>query len=82
MSEHLWSALIPTLMAPLVAGVTWWLSRRKRDAETDSSIAAGAHTAVEAITHVMKELRAELRALEEENDRLRMQLEGDENVDN
>jgi len=60
-------AFITVGTAPLVAALTWWLSRRKQAAETESSIATGAHTAVETILQVLEELR-------EENVQLRNEL--------
>jgi hypothetical protein len=67
---------LPVALA--TAWVTWWLSRRKEQAQTHSTIADGAETAVGTILLVMQELRremqeinAEAELLREENKRLR-----------
>lgn len=66
--------IVTLIVAPLTATLTWFFSRRKEAANTTAAIATGANTAVETILSVMKELRAEVDQLEEENRALRAKV--------
>lgn len=65
------TAVVTFLIAPTTAVLTWKLSRRKTDAEVDTTIAEGAKTTVDAMLSVMNELRAQIQFLHEEAEELR-----------
>lgn len=74
-------AFIAILAGPITAAVTWKLSKRKNEADTDSSIATGATMAVETMVKVMQELREQVSilsmesaSLKVENQELRLQI--------
>ena len=65
------TAAVTFLVAPTTAVVTWKLSRRKTNAEVDTTIAEGARTTVDAMQSVMNELRLQIQVLHQEAEELR-----------
>ena len=70
-------ALIVGLLAsPFAALVTWSLTRKRTEAETNNYVAEGAQTAVQALREVLEQVRLELRATQEELEKARAEIIG------
>ena len=67
------TAIMTFLVAPTTAIITWRLSRRKTNAEADSTIVSGAKTTVDTMHLVMNELRFQIEALNTEAEKLRQE---------
>lgn len=68
-------AAVTLLIAPGTAVVTWRLTRRKTEAEADTTIVQGARTTVDAMQAVMNELRLQVQELHRESEELRRENE-------
>lgn len=66
-------AVLGLLAAPVLATVTWHLTRKKQTAETHSHIAQGANFAVDAMLKVLEQLRKEVAELTTEAELLRVE---------
>jgi predicted RNase H-like nuclease (RuvC/YqgF family) len=69
------TALVTFLIAPTTAVLTWKLSKRKTNAETDTTIAEGAKATVDAMHSVMSELRLQVKVLAVEAESLRTEAD-------
>ena len=68
------AALIAMLAAPLAAAVTWRFTKRKQDADTNTSYAQAANVSVETMLAVVNQLRQEVEDLARENAQLRVEI--------
>jgi transposase len=68
------AAIIAMLAAPLAATVTWRFTKRKTDADTNTSYAQAANVSVETMLAVVNQLRQEVEDLARENAQLRVEI--------
>ena len=69
------TALAAVLLAPVLATLTWFLSRRKEKAQSDSAIADGAASVVTTALDVMRALKTQVGELQEANTALRAECD-------
>lgn len=74
MTTDVIAALLALVAAPLAATVTWKFTKRKTEADTNTSYAQAANVSVETMIAVVNQLRQEVEDLARENASLRIEI--------